>query len=337
MMGDTTQLGSAMAVLMFVWAAFSQLFPDKYQRDVRKYVNKVVSYVYPYVEITFHEYQVDSWFERSKAFISIERYLSTNSANRAKRLKASVVKDSESIILSMDDNEEVTDEFNGIRIWWTSSKKIPQQRALFLYRLNNEDEHRFYKLTCRREHRDVITNVYLKHVLDEGKAIAVRTRQRKLYTNNKIENGRGNKRTWSHVVFEHPSTFDTLAMDPKKKKDILNDLMTFRKSKDYYKKVGKSWKRGYLLYGPPGTGKSTLMATRSGAMDFARSSGLLGKESINDGIDVTGMQRWLSIFNHEQTVDKRVDFSGMNRLMSSQAKMVLGCFDELKSRVSHRR
>ncbi|KAL8195909.1 hypothetical protein R6Q57_025399 [Mikania cordata] len=267
MMGGMTQLGSVMAVVMFVWATFRQIFPDELRRDVRKYVNKLVSYVYPYVEITFHEYQVDSWFERSTAFVSIERYLSTNSSNKAKRLKASVVKDCESVVLSMDEYEEVTDDFNGIRIWWTSSKKIPQQRALFSYR--GDEENRFYRLTCRREHRDIVTNVYLKHVLDEGKAIAVRTRQRKLYTNNKSENWYGYKRTvWSHIVFEHPSTFDTLAMDPKKKKDVLNDLITFSKSKDYYKKVGKSWKRGYLLYGPPGTGKSSMIAAMANLLEY---------------------------------------------------------------------
>ncbi|KAJ0944920.1 putative cadmium-induced protein AS8 [Helianthus annuus] len=82
---------------------------------------------------------------------------------------------------------------------------------------------------------------------------------------------------------------------------------------------------------------SALMATRSGAVDFARASGLLGTDGINDGINATGMQRWVSTFNHEQTVDKRVHFSGMNRLMSSQAKMVLDCFDELKSRVKRPR
>ncbi|CAI9290783.1 unnamed protein product [Lactuca saligna] len=236
MMGDMTQLGSLMAAVMFVWAIFRQLFPEEFQRDVRKYVNKVVSYVYPYVEITFHEYQPDSWFERSKAFVSIERYLSTNSSNRAKRLKANVVKDCESVVLSMDDYEEVTDEFQGIKIWWTSSKSIPQQRALFSYR---------------------------------GKAIAVKTRQRKLYTNNKSENWSGYRRTmWSHIIFEHPSTFDTLAMDPKKKKEILDDLMMFSKSKDYYKKVGKSWKRGYLLYGPPGTGKSSMIAAMANLLEY---------------------------------------------------------------------
>ncbi|PNX76706.1 putative mitochondrial chaperone BCS1-B-like protein, partial [Trifolium pratense] len=28
----------------------------------------------------------------------------------------------------------------------------------------------------------------------------------------------------------------------------------------YYARIGKPWKRGYLLYGPPGTGKSSLVA-----------------------------------------------------------------------------
>nr|KAJ0200669.1 hypothetical protein LSAT_V11C600326510 [Lactuca sativa] len=76
---------------------------------------------------------------------------------------------------------------------------------------------------------------------------------------------------------------------------------------------------------------SAFMATRSGAMDFARSNGLLGTSSAND--DISGMERWVSNFNHEQSVDKRVKFLGMNRFMSSQAKLVLGYFDELKTRV----
>jgi len=35
-----------------------------------------------------------------------------------------------------------------------------------------------------------------------------------------------------------------------------------------YKKVGKPWKRGYLLYGPPGTGKSTLVAAMAKYLKF---------------------------------------------------------------------
>ncbi|KAF4383296.1 hypothetical protein F8388_009327 [Cannabis sativa] len=38
--------------------------------------------------------------------------------------------------------------------------------------------------------------------------------------------------------------------------------------KDYYRKVGKAWKRGYLLYGPPGTGKSSLIASMANYLNF---------------------------------------------------------------------
>ena len=57
-------------------------------------------------------------------------------------------------------------------------------------------------------------------------------------------------------VFEHPATFETIALEPEKKQRIIDDLITFNKSKDYYARTGKAWKRGYLLYSPPGTGKS---------------------------------------------------------------------------------
>nr|XP_043628830.1 cadmium-induced protein AS8 [Erigeron canadensis] len=79
---------------------------------------------------------------------------------------------------------------------------------------------------------------------------------------------------------------------------------------------------------------SAFMATRSGAMDLARSSGLLGTSIVNGGVDVSGLERWVSNFNHEQSVDKSLHFSGINKLVSSPAKMVIDCFDQLKSRIN---
>jgi len=61
---------------------------------------------------------------------------------------------------------------------------------------------------------------------------------------------------------------DTLAMDPDDKEEILDDLEAFWEAKDHYTKVGKAWKRGYLLYGPPGTGKSTMIAAMANFLDY---------------------------------------------------------------------
>ncbi|KAL8147652.1 hypothetical protein AgCh_005103 [Apium graveolens] len=40
-----------------------------------------------------------------------------------------------------------------------------------------------------------------------------------------------------HVVFEHPASFHTLALEAKTKKDIMNNLITLSKAKDYYAKL----------------------------------------------------------------------------------------------------
>ena len=57
-------------------------------------------------------------------------------------------------------------------------------------------------------------------------------------------------------------------MEPEVKRELLEDLHSFTQRKEYYKRVGKAWKRGYLLYGPPGTGKSSLIAAIANHLKF---------------------------------------------------------------------
>jgi SpoVK/Ycf46/Vps4 family AAA+-type ATPase len=57
-------------------------------------------------------------------------------------------------------------------------------------------------------------------------------------------------------------------MDQAKKKEIMDDLDAFRNNRDFYRRTGKPWKRGYLLYGPPGTGKSTMIAAMARYLDY---------------------------------------------------------------------
>ncbi|KAF8399386.1 hypothetical protein HHK36_015250 [Tetracentron sinense] len=261
-----TGLGSTIAGLMFFWAMFQQYFPYQFRGYLEKYIHRLMGFVYPYIQITINEYTGER-LKRSEAYAAIEAYLSANSSKRAKRLKADIGKNSQSLVLSMDDHEEVTDEFQGIKLWWASSKTVPRTQSFSFYPAS--EEKRYYKLSFHMRHREIVTELYLNHVLKEGKAIGVRNRQRRLYTNNPSQNWHGYKKTvWSHVVFEHPASFQTLAMETKKKEEIVDDLITFSKSKDYYAKIGKPWKRGYLLHGPPGTGKSTMIAAMANFLNY---------------------------------------------------------------------
>ncbi|KHN19527.1 Mitochondrial chaperone BCS1 [Glycine soja] len=49
-------------------------------------------------------------------------------------------------------------------------------------------------------------------------------------------------------------------MDAELKNKVKSDLDQFLKSKQYYHRLGRVWKRSYLLYGAPGTGKSSFVA-----------------------------------------------------------------------------
>ncbi|KAL2335569.1 hypothetical protein Fmac_016782 [Flemingia macrophylla] len=255
-----TQLGSFMASAMFIYAMFMRLFPPPLQARLRRYTNKFTALVYPYIRITFHEFTGERLM-KSEAYTAIQTYLSEHSSQRATRLKAEVVKVKDThtpLILSMDDNEEIIQEFQGVKVWWGSYKSTPKTNTFSWY--PSSDERRYYKLTFHKRYRALITESYLKHVMEEAKVIEMKNRQLKLYTNSRTK--------WSHVAFEHPATFETLAMKPKKKQDIINDLMRFKSGKGYYAKVGKAWKRGYLLYGPPGTGKSTMIAAMAHFMNY---------------------------------------------------------------------
>ncbi|KAG7640486.1 P-loop containing nucleoside triphosphate hydrolase [Arabidopsis suecica] len=73
--------------------------------------------------------------------------------------------------------------------------------------------------------------------------------------------------SWESAIFEHHTTFETLAIEPQLKTTMIDDLDAFSKGKDFFKSVGRAWKRGYLLYGPPGTGKSSMVAAIANHMN----------------------------------------------------------------------
>ncbi|PPD95532.1 hypothetical protein GOBAR_DD07425 [Gossypium barbadense] len=269
MIGDSwTQIGSTIAGLMFTLATLQQFFPHQLRLSLQQFVlaslqqfslvqklcDKFVNLFSPYIHITFPEY---SGYWSNQAFDAIETYVGALSTTKASLLKGSLVQNSKALVLTRDDRK-VCDEFNAVQVWWVLEPSP-----------TSSSEDKYFQLIFRRQHRDLITGSYLDHVIEQGKAIQAKNKQRRLYTNNPSENWRSYKKNlWSDIAFESPATFQTIAMDPSKKEEIINDLVSFSKGKEYYMKLGKPWKRGYLLYGPPGTGKSTMIAAMANFLNY---------------------------------------------------------------------
>uniref|UniRef100_A0ACD6A717 Uncharacterized protein n=1 Tax=Avena sativa TaxID=4498 RepID=A0ACD6A717_AVESA len=258
---------SLIAVLWaLVWQNLQQLqLQHFFKRHVGRHARRFAAIVDPYLSVTIGEYDGGGRMRSADAYKEVKAYLADTTARDARHLRAEGAKDADRLELSMVDGEEVADvllpdEGGGIVFWWAYSKSPPQQD--WRWGGGEQENRRFYRLFFLDAHRDVVLNTYLPRVRREGRDVMVKNRRRKLSTNISVH------QSWTHVPFEHPKTFATLAMDPAKKKEIVDDLDTFKNGKDYYARIGKAWKRGYLLYGPPGTGKSAMIAAMANHLDY---------------------------------------------------------------------
>ncbi|KAL9372599.1 hypothetical protein Peur_034843 [Populus x canadensis] len=71
-------MGSTIASFMFIWA------PYEVRLHFGKYTQRIMSFFYPYIKISIHEYTGDR-LERSEAYAAVVAYLSINPSKRTKR------------------------------------------------------------------------------------------------------------------------------------------------------------------------------------------------------------------------------------------------------------
>ncbi|CAN6219004.1 unnamed protein product [Urochloa humidicola] len=160
--------------------------------------------------------------------------------------------------LSMEHGDSMTDVFEGVEFTWASVAGQSQRG----------DDYGGYgnagmdslELSFDAEHTDMALGRYVPFITATVAEARRRDRTLQIFLNEDS--------SWTGLKHHHPSTFDTLAMDPDLKQSVVADLDRFLKRRDYYRRIGKAWKRGYLLYGPPGTGKSSLVAAMANYLRF---------------------------------------------------------------------
>ncbi|XP_077223209.1 AAA-ATPase At3g28510-like [Tasmannia lanceolata] len=246
---DWKSIGSLLATFMFLRTAIQDFLPPEVLNTLKSFFSKLLASLQSNISIIIKEF--DSNYD-NELFETVKTYLSSQCFSSAKILRLSKPKNTKKLTFTMDTNQKVVDTFHGFKVKWylhSVQKKTGYNRS---------EESLYFELTFHKKYKDKVHSLYLPQVIQQGAMIKLKNKQRKLYTNRSAEDGGGG--LWSSVLFSHPSTFDTVAIDPELKEEIKADLVKFVNRKEFYSRVGKSWKRGYLLYGPPGTGKTSLIA-----------------------------------------------------------------------------
>ncbi|KAK8685798.1 hypothetical protein V6N13_124832 [Hibiscus sabdariffa] len=245
--------------MMLVRSMANELIP----RPLRSYLFNALRYLFaplsPDLTLAIDE---RCGMGKNQVYEAAQVYLGTRISPKTERLKVSKTRKQKHLSIAIEKGETVVDRFEDVRLTWRLVCAEGQKP--------HTGEKRHFELVFNKKHKDKVLDFYLPYVLLKAEEIKNKDRVIKLYSRQCpfSEDDSERRGSWGSIILDHPATFDTLAMDPDLRKMIIDDLDRFVKRKGYYKKVGKAWKRGYLLYGPPGTGKSSLVAAIANYLKF---------------------------------------------------------------------
>ncbi|KAK8618966.1 hypothetical protein V6N13_132940 [Hibiscus sabdariffa] len=203
----------------------------------------------------------------NQVFEAADTYLgSKTSTPSVQRVKVGKSEKDNMLVLSMDRGGILVDVFENVEMKWklvcSQVDSVPSRNQDGDLISSLRSEVRQYELSFHKRNKDLVIDSYLPYILERAKLVREENKTINLHT---VVYGRWHV---EEIKLQHPMTFDTLAMDSELKRAVMVDLQHFTNGKEYYKRVGKAWKRGYLLYGPPGTGKSSLIAAMANHLKY---------------------------------------------------------------------
>ncbi|KAL2520539.1 P-loop containing nucleoside triphosphate hydrolase superfamily protein [Forsythia ovata] len=263
-----TAYASLSALVMLIQTMLNQLMPRQFQHYIWSFIQNYLRTLPSNAAIIIEE---RDGMSSNEVYNAAEIYLSTKIRENIDRLKVSKRHKDNNLTVKFAQCEKIVDFFEGIELEWRfvyeekkkSSKVIDEDSDNLLFMA----EKKYFELCFNKKHKNKVLDVYVPFMLEKAKSIRAENKVVKLHTLASSVSY-SSSILWDSINLQHPSTFDTLAIETNIKKAIIDDLDRFVRRKEFYKKVGKAWKRGYLLYGPPGTGKSSLIAAMANYLKF---------------------------------------------------------------------
>ncbi|XP_076947004.1 AAA-ATPase At3g50940-like [Bidens hawaiensis] len=261
-------IGSVAAAAMVIRSVSRDYLPHELRNHIHHTVHNFIKRFSTELTLIFYEFE---GFSDNQIYTAANTYLSARITSDVRRLKVSKHDKENQLNIAMEIKEEYVDVYSGVEFTWSLvSKRNPSVEYLV------HDEHgrttksdkRSFKLTFHKSYKELVFNSYIPYIITTANEMKLSDKTVKLHTVERKTSYTRYPTQWTYVNLDHPATFDTVAMDAGVKETVMKDLDRFLSRREYYRKVGKAWKRGYLLYGPPGTGKSSLIAAMANYLSF---------------------------------------------------------------------
>ncbi|KAK2985501.1 hypothetical protein RJ640_004354 [Escallonia rubra] len=255
---------SVAASAMLIRTITNDFLPDELRDYFSSGLRSVFHYFSSQFTIVIEEFR---GLTLNQVFEAADIYLGTKVTPSTQRVRLGKSENEKDVAIRVDKGEEIIDVFQDIQVKWVLICTQVESNSHRQYHSRDmnatlRSEVRSYELSFHKKDKDVVLSSYLPYVLQTSRAMMDEVKAIQLHTVN--------YGSWdsSPINVDHPMTFQTLALDSELKNTIVEDLDNFVNGKEFYRRVGKAWKRGYLLYGPPGTGKTSLVAAMANYLNY---------------------------------------------------------------------
>ncbi|KAI6680753.1 hypothetical protein NL676_034634 [Syzygium grande] len=213
-----TSLASLLGILAFCRSLIQVVIPRELQLASLKFLRRALGCFssYSYFDIT----EMDG-VNTNGLYNDVQLYLCSFVCSSTSRLSLSRALNSSATTFGLSNNDCINDVFDGVAVQWEHVVMQRQSRTFSWHPL--PDEKSGFTLRIRKRDKDLILDSYLNDI-KEANDSRRNTQERLIYTNSR-SGSRGH--SWESVPFKHPSTFDTLARDLERKRDIIADLRDF--------------------------------------------------------------------------------------------------------------